>query len=74
MLFLHLILILYKIIKLSNNSAAYWGKKTTGGFGFGKTSLKTATNHLIGNCYVSVGNVTMKQAIGIPKGVFFAPC
>ena len=49
--------------RLSNNGAAYWRKKTKGGLGFHETSFKTAINHLIKNCYV-----TMKQAVGIPMG------
>ena len=53
-------------VRLSNNEAAYWGTKTKVGIGFSKTSLKTAINHLIENCYFNVGNVKMKQAIGIP--------
>ena len=48
-------------------------KKTKGGLGFSKTSLKTAINQLIGNCYFNVGNVTMKQVIGIPMGNDPAP-
>ena len=55
-------------IRLSHNGAAYWGKKTKGGLGFSKTSFKTAVNHLIENFYFNVGNVAMKQAIGIPMG------
>ena len=59
--------------RLSNNEAGYWGKKTLGGRGFDKTSLKTAINYLIENCYFNVGNVTIKQAIGIPMGINLAP-
>ena len=47
--------------------------KTKGGLRFSKTSLETAINHLIGNCYFNIGNVTMKQAIGIPMGIDPAP-
>ena len=57
------------IIRLSKSVAAYWGKKAKGGLGFSKSSLKTAINHLIENCYFNVGNVSMKQAVGIPIGI-----
>ena len=33
-------------IRLSNNAAAYWKKKTKVVLGFSKTSLKIAINHL----------------------------
>ena len=45
------------------------GIKQNAGLDFIKLSLKTAINHLIENCYFNVGNVTMKQAIGIPVGI-----
>ena len=48
------------------------GKKTKGGLGFSKTSLKTAMNHLIENHYLNAGNVTMKQAIGIPNHFLYS--
>ena len=44
-------------IRLSHNSAAYRKKKTKG------------ENHLIENCCLDVGNVTMEQVIGIPMGI-----
>ena len=51
---------------------AYWEKETKGGL-FIETTLKTAINHLIGNCYSDVGNMTMKQSTGIPMGNEHAP-
>ena len=36
-------------IRLSNNGAIYFGKKTKEWIDFRKTSFKTATNHLIEN-------------------------
>ena len=60
-------------VRLSNNDAAYWGKKTKGGRGFRKTLLKTAINHLIENCYFNIWNVTIKQAIDISMGIDPAP-
>ena len=45
----------------------YWVKKTKGQLDFSKASLKTALNN-VENCYFHVGNVTRKQAIGIPNG------
>ena len=56
-------------IRLFNNGAAYWGKKTKGRLGFSKTSLKTAINYLIENSYFNAGNMTKKQALCIPMGI-----
>ena len=39
----------------------YTGGKIKGGLGFSKTSLKTAINRFIENCYFNVGNMTTKQ-------------
>ena len=58
---------------LSNNSVAYWGRKTKEWLGFNKISLRTAINNLIEKCYFNVGNVTMKQEIDIPMGLVPAP-
>ena len=56
-------------MKEGYNGTAYWGKKTKGGLGLSKTSVKTAINHLTENCYFDVGNVRMKKATGIPVGI-----
>ena len=53
-------------ISLSNIGTGDGGRKTKRRLGFSKTALKTAINHLIGNYYFNVGNVTMKQAFVIP--------
>ena len=58
---------------LSNNSVAYWGRKTKEWLGFNKISLRTAINNLIEKCYFNVGNVTMKPEIDIPMGLVPAP-
>ena len=55
------------------NGVAYCGKKAKEGLGFSKTSVKTAINLLIGNCYFNVANVTMKYEIGIPRRIDPAP-
>ena len=57
------------MVRLSNNGSAYWVKKSKGGLGFSKTSLKSTMNHLIENCYFNVGNVTMTQTMGITMGI-----
>ena len=41
----------------------YTGGKIKGGLGLSKTSLKTAINRFIENCYFNVGNMTTKQWI-----------
>lgn len=54
------------------NGTAYWGRKAKKKC-FTKHSLKQALNHLISNCYFSVGNIVMRQKIGIPMGIDPAP-
>ena len=54
------------------NGSAYWGRKAKKKC-FTKHSLKVAINHLITNCYFSVGNIVMRQKIGIPMGIDPAP-
>jgi len=60
-------------IVLSTEGHAFWGQKRSGKITFSKASLKRATNYLISNCYFTVGNVIMRQAIGIPMGIDPAP-
>ncbi len=62
-----------KCIRISENGDAFWGKMIRGKVGFSKQSLKTAVKFLIENCYFQVGDVTMRQAIGIPMGIDPAP-
>ena len=45
-------------ICFNSNGTAYWGRKAKKKC-FTKHSLKVALNHLISNCYFSVGNVVM---------------
>ena len=60
-------------IRVSSKGKAFWGKKVKGVIGFSKTALKKAVQHLIENCYFTVGNATLIQAIGIPMGIDPAP-
>jgi hypothetical protein len=60
------------IISFNYNGSAYWGRKVKNKC-FSKQSLKTALAHLIQNCYFSVGNVVMRQRVGIPMGIDPAP-
>ena len=60
-------------IRISLNGTAFWGKKIKGCIGFTKASLIKAMRHLIENCYFNVGNITLKQDIGIPMGIDPAP-
>ena len=63
-----------KYIAISNYGKAYWAKyrpKTSVSFTI--NSLKVAVKHLVQNCYFTVGNVVMRQAIGIPMGIDPAP-
>ena len=60
-------------IRVGPNGEAFWGKKVKGKVGFTKSSLIKATKHLIENCYFDIGNLTLKQDIGIPMGIDPAP-
>ena len=60
-------------ICFNSNGTAYWGRKDKKKCFTLKHSLKVALNHLISNCYLSVGNVVMRQNIGIPMGIDPAP-
>ena len=56
-------------MNISETGYASWGRSRC------KTyfSLKIAVKHLIQNCYFTVGNITMRKAIGIPMGIDPAP-
>ena len=62
-----------KFIKINSWGNARWGKKTKDSIGFTRNSLKVAVKHLIENCYFTVGNTVLRQAIGIPMGIDPAP-
>ena len=61
-----------KFIRVANNGHAFWAKTKKGVY-FSKAALKIAVSHLIENCYFTVGNIVMRQAIGIPMGIDPAP-
>ena len=52
---------------------AKWGKPSPNVVGFTKGKLKKAIEHLIRCCYFTVGDLVMRQAIGIPMGIDPAP-
>ena len=58
-----------KYIKINKWGRASWGKKTKDSVGFTKIQLKVAVKHLIENCYFTVGNTVLRQAIGIPMEI-----
>ena len=61
-------------IAISKYGNAYWSKKKPKStVSFSRNSLKIAIKHLIQNCYFTVGNVVMRQSIGIPMGIDPAP-
>ena len=63
-----------KYIAISKSGNAYWSTKIPkSSISFSRNSLKIAVKHLIQNCYFTVGNVVMRQAIGIPMGIDPAP-
>ena len=61
-----------KFVKISQRGDASWSKNRTKTC-FSKNSLGIAVKHLIKNCYFTVGNITMRQSIGIPMGIDPAP-
>ena len=61
-----------KYISVSNYGKAFWSKNKKS-VSFSKASLKAAISHLIENCYFTVGNMVLKQTIGIPMGIDPAP-
>ena len=60
-------------IKVNKRGKASWGKKSKYSTGYTQNSLRIAVKHLIENCFFTVGNVVMRQAIGIPMGIDPAP-
>ena len=62
-----------KFVRLGANGKAFWGNKSSKYPCFSKTSLKAAVKDLITGCYFTVGNITMRQCIGIPMGIDPAP-
>ena len=62
-----------KYIKINKWGKASWGKKFKDSTGYTRHSLKVAVKHLIQNCFFSVGNTVLRQAIGIPMGIDPAP-
>ena len=61
-------------IAISKYGKAYWTKsKPKTSVSFTRHSLKIAVKHLVQNCYFTVGNVVLRQAIGIPMGIDPAP-
>lgn len=63
-----------KFILISKQGRASWRtKKPRDAVCFSRNSLKQAVKHLIQNCFFTVGDVVMRQAIGIPMGIDPAP-
>ena len=52
---------------------AFWVGKTRSKQCFSKSSLKEAVKFLIESCYFTVGNLLVRQTIGIPMGIDPAP-
>ena len=60
-------------VRVSKSGNAYWGKMANNAIGFTVSSLKQAVQHLIENCFFTVGNCVLRQDIGIPMGIDPAP-
>ena len=52
-------------IKVSAKEKVSWDQKVNGFIGFTCNLLKAAFSYLIKNCFVDVGNIMLKQHIGI---------
>jgi len=60
-------------IRVNQWGKAFWGKKYKDSVGYTRNSLKVAVKHLIKNCFFTVGNTVLRQAVGIPMGIDPAP-
>ena len=61
-----------KYLTISGRSA-FWSKKKKGKNSFTKGEIKSLFSHLIRETYFQVGNLMLKQCIGIPMGIDPAP-
>ena len=67
-------MIVVQTIAISKSGHAYWCKnKPKSLVSFSRSSLKKAVKFLIENCYFTVGNVILRQAVGIPMGIDPSP-
>ena len=53
--------------------STFWSKKPSGKKYFTKSKLKALVKHLITNTFFEVGNLLLRQSIGIPMGIDPAP-
>ena len=53
--------------------STFWMKKPSGKQSFSKSKLKAVVKHLITNTFFEVGNLLLRQSIGIPMGIDPAP-
>ena len=56
-----------------NEHSTFWMKKRSGKKYFSKQRLKAVVKHLITSTYFEVGNLLIRQSIGIPMGIDPAP-
>ena len=56
-----------------SNFSTFWCKKPSGKKCFSKFKLKALVKHLITNTFFEVGNLLLRQSIGIPMGIDPAP-
>ena len=56
-----------------SESSVYWTTKGVGKRTFTQQSLTDSVSFLIENCYFTIGNLVLKQDIGIPMGIDPAP-
>ena len=56
-------------ICISKINVGYWGKKSKGNIASSKNTLTTSLKHLIQNCYFMIGNLPIRQKLGIPMEI-----
>ena len=56
-----------------NDYSTFWTKRKKGKKFFSKARLKSIVDHLITSTYFEVGNLLIRQSIGIPMGIDPAP-
>ena len=61
-------------LAMSQKNKAFWvTKKGNRKICLSKNTLKKAVKYLLDNCFFTVGNIIMKQEIGVPMGIDPAP-
>ena len=52
-----------------NEYKLFWMKNRKGNNHFSRNRLKAVVDHLLMNTYIEVGNILVRQSIGVPMGI-----